>query len=77
MGPVLLHCRSPVRIRPALPVFPFHIKGLGVGKKWLSQRQNPDCSKIAVVCRIFLALNLLREVHAAEEVTLGFLPTSQ
>ena len=59
--------RSPVRIRSAPPVFPFHINGLGVGREWLSQLQDLDCSKIAVVRRIFLALNLLREVHAAKE----------
>ncbi len=65
--PGFLNRRSAVRIRPAPPVFPFHINGLGVGRECLSQRQNPDCSKTAVVRCIFLALNILREVHAAEE----------
>ena len=64
---VFLNRRSAVRIRPAPPVFPFHINGLGVGREWLSQLQALDCSKIAVVRCIFLAQNLLREVQAAEK----------
>ncbi len=65
--PGFLNRRSAVRIRPAPPVFPFHINWLGVGREWLSRLQDLDCSQIAVVRRIFLALNLLREVQAAEE----------
>ncbi len=64
---VFLNRRSAVRIRPAPPPFPFRFSELGVHARQAHQRQNPDCSKIAVVRRIFLALNLLREVHAAEE----------